>query len=592
MAAMNVAGSAPLSKKPRLTLPDLKVQVRIGDTSKEYIQGVAVHEVLNDDSAVAARLDNEVVPLSHKIVGSQVTVDAVPLASADGIRVLVETVKFLFKIAKEECTPHLTVTIGRPIGAAYYCRLSNRATGEEHRPTEEELEKYRVAMAKLIDAGLPFQYKTETVTKAIELMEKGNSTLTASILKDSNLAQVEIVECKGLCHLPQNPVMLSSDMVPKDSFKITKFKEGFFLEHYRCDTRSGKAVFGKYDTKSENLLYNEYIARLEWCRAVDLRTVAQLNGAICSGGSKGIIQAVEANCDRQFVELAAQVKARSGVKLLLIAGPSSSGKTTFAKRLQVQLESLGYKPFVLSVDSFYRAWQDITSEGPHKVDWESLKSLNLEQLNEVLLTLMAGKEALVPDYDMKTSMPTDKSTWTKVCLPSMTSGKGMIIMEGIHCLNPALTSSVVKENKFHIAIAPIPALQLDALHVLSGTTIRMLRRMVRDYLTRGRPVLTTLRQWPSIAAGEVNNIYPHQNNADVVMNSEIAYEMCVLKVHVEPLLKTIRSTEPEYSEVRRLLRTLEQFIALPTNIIPPQSLIREFVGGSWYYDYGGWYKNY
>merc|ERR1740127_349485 len=158
-------------------------------------------------------------------------------------------------------------------------------------------------------------------------------------------------------------------------------------------------------------------------------------------------------------------------------------------------------------------------------------------------------------------MPADKAQWTPVSLDK--NGKGVVIMEGIHCLNPALTPAVPKAQKFQIAIAPIPALQLDAVHVLSGTTVRMLRRMVRDYLNRGRPVLATLRQWPSVVAGEVNNIYPHQNNADAVMNSEMGYEMCVLKVHIEPLLKTIPPAEKEYSEVRRLLQTLEQFIALP-----------------------------
>merc|ERR1711907_388931 len=196
------------------------------------------------------------------------------------------------------------------------------------------------------------------------------------------------------------------------------------------------------------------------------------------------------------------------------------------------------------------------------------------------LTLLSGKEAVIPEYDMKTSMPADRSRWTKM---QLSPGKSVVIMEGIHCLNPALTAAVPKSQKFQIAIAPIPALQLDATHVLSGTTIRMLRRMVRTYLNRGRPVLTTLRQWPSIAAGEVNNIYPHQINADAVMNSELVYEICVLKVHAEPLLKTVPPSDPVYSEVKRLLKTLEQFTALPTNVIPPQSLIREFVGGSWYY---------
>jgi len=589
MGGMDVV-DVPCAKRPKLLFADPKVQIQVGGKVQEFRQNVHAYEVLNDDKAVAARLDNEVVPLAHMIQGSDMALEPVYLESSDGIRVLVETLKFMLKIAKQKSTPGVALTIGRPIGAAYYCMLTNRETRMPHKPTEEELQKYRDGMNRLIEAGLPFQYQTVAHATALAAMVKTDSRLSASVLKDSNQPQVQIVECSGLFHLPRCPMMLSTDQVPKDSFKITAFKEGFYLEHFRCDAKSGMAIHSQYDTASADLLYNEYMSRLDWARAVDLYTIAQLNSAIIAGHSKKVIQAVEANCDRQFVELASQVKARSNVKLLLIAGPSSSGKTTFAKRLQVQLEAYGYKPFVLSVDSFYKAWQDITSEGMHKVDWESLKSLNLEQLNDVLLSLLAGKEALVPDYDMKVSMPTDKSTWTKVQLD--TSGRGMIIMEGIHCLNPALTPAVPKDQKFQIAIAPIPALQLDAVHVLSGTTIRMLRRMVRDYLCRGRPVLATLKQWPGVVAGEVNNIYPHQHNADAVMNSEIGYEMSVLKVHAEPLLKTVGSTEKEYSEVRRLLQTLEQFIALPTNIIPPQSLLREFVGGSWYYDYGGWYKGY
>jgi len=578
------------TKRPKLGLQDATVQVHIGGKVQDYPQGTQVYEVLNDETAVAGRVDNEVVPLAQTILGSDVHVEAVPLSSPDGIRVLVETLKVMIKIAKQESTPGLAITIGRPIGAAYYCMLHDRKTSELHKPTEEELQKYRDAMNNIIDAAAPLQYQTVSNKTALDFFRKANSTFTSSILEACNTPQVEIVECRGMYHLPRVPVMRNTSKVPKDSFKITAFKDGFFLEHFRCDSQSGVAKHWQYAEAASDLLYNEYVSRLKWAQAVDLHSVAHLNKSIREGHSKKIIQAVEANCDRQFVEMANQVKERTGVKLLLIAGPSSSGKTTFAKRLQVQLEALGYKPFVLSVDSFYKAHQDITDKGPRAVDWEALDSLNLAMLNEVLLALMAGQEAVIPEYDMKTSMPTDKSLWTKERLDA--HGRGMIIMEGIHCLNPALTSAVPKDQKFQIAIAPIPALQLDAVHVLSGTTIRMLRRMVRDYLNRGRPVLATLQQWPSIAQGEVNNIYPHQGNADAYMNSEIGYEMCVLKVHAEPLLKTIRSSEKEYSEVKRLLSILEQFHALPTNIIPPQSLLREFVGGSWYYDYGGWYKGY
>mmetsp|Transcript_39604 Transcript_39604/g.73387 ORF Transcript_39604/g.73387 Transcript_39604/m.73387 type:complete len:590 (+) Transcript_39604:74-1843(+) len=569
---------------------DRLIKVMMKDQVSEHVSGTTAKDVLNGSSAVAARVDNVVVPLSVPIEGSAVRVEPIPLASIDGIRVLVETLKFLLKIAKQECAPELAITIGRPIGSAYICQLTDRKTGAVHAPTEELLSKFKTHMQSLIKSAIPMQYMTVEMQEAVSNMSRTGTGFTSKMLADCNQPQVQVVECRGFYHLPRASVMPCTDMVPTGSFNLTGFKDCFFLEHLRCDPKTGEAkLWPRFHLGSE-MVYNEYLDRQQWARNVNLYTVAQLNCAIREGRSKQVIQAVEANCDRQFVELAAQVRARSGVKLILIAGPSASGKTTFAKRLQVQLESLGFQPEVLSVDNFYKSWQDITSEGPHKVDWESLDSLNLNQLNEVLPKLLVGEEQLIPEYDMKTSMPMDRAHWKKMQLKS--EDKGVIIMEGIHCLNPALTAAVPKEKKFNIAIAPIPAMQLDAVHVLSGTTIRMMRRMVRDYLNRGRPVITTLKQWPSVMAGEVHNIYPNQVHADAVMNSEISYEMSVLKVHVEPLLKTVKPAEREYSEARRLLETLDQFIALPTNIIPPQSLLREFIGGSWYYDYGGWYKGY
>jgi len=588
-ASMEDANVADATKVELLL--DATVQIHLGDAVLEKPEGTTVQQVLADDkTAVAARLDNEVVALSHPIFGSDVRLEGVPLASTDGIRVLTETLKFLLKIAKHACLPDLAITIGRPIGAAYYCQLTDKVSGKPHVPSQEELKKMQTHIDCLIESAKPMQYMTISSKKAIENMSRTGAGLSAKMLTDCNLSQVQVVECEGMYHLPRSPVMPCSSMVPKKSCSLSTFKEGFFLECFRFDSRTGEAKHAPHVGPTSELLYNEYIERQQWAQDVDLCTVSQLNTAIREGRSKKVIQAVEANCDRQFVELASKIKTRPDIKLVLIAGPSSSGKTTFAMRLRVQLESIGFRPEVLSVDGFYKAWKEINSAGPQKVDWESLDSLNLDQLNNVLLTLLEGKEALIPEYDMKTSMPMDEAHWKPMQLNSR--GKGVIIMEGIHCLNPALTAAVPKEQKFNIAIAPIPALQLDATHVLSGTTIRMLRRMVRDYLNRGRPVLATLRQWPSIAAGEVNNIYPHQGNADAVMNSEIGYEMCVLKVHVEPLLKTVSPKEREYSEVRRLLETLDNFIALPAGTIPPQSLIREFVGGSWYYDYGGWYKGY
>eukprot|EP00931_Biecheleriopsis_adriatica_P113309 TRINITY_DN8827_c0_g1_i1.p1 TRINITY_DN8827_c0_g1~~TRINITY_DN8827_c0_g1_i1.p1 ORF type:complete len:584 (-),score=73.14 TRINITY_DN8827_c0_g1_i1:137-1888(-) len=579
----------PSSKRQKTELGS-KIVVHTDGGTVDHPIGVTAEEALRDEQAIAACLDNVVVPLSHQILGSEVVLKPVLLKSSNGIRTLVETLKFMLKIAKHKTMPHTALIISKPIGSAYYCSLTDKVSGAAYTPSKDELAKLQSSMVQLVEERFQMKYMTVSCETAIENMATTGAGFTATVLKECNRSQIEIVECCDLYHVPQVPVLTNTGMVPKDSFKLAPFRDGFFLEHHRLCPKTKEAQFQSYDAVASDMLYNEYVGRCQWAQDVELYTVAQLNAAIRGSKTKKVIQSAEANCDRQFVELANQIKSRQTVKLVLIAGPSSSGKTTFAKRLQVQLEALGFRPEVLSVDNFYKAWQEINSEGAHKVDWESLDSLNLKQLNEVLLTLLSGKEALIPEYDMKVSMPADKSCWKPMQLS--TKGRGLIIMEGIHCLNPSLTSAVPNDEKFKIAIAPVPALQLDALHVLSGTTIRMLRRMVRDYLNRGRSVLTTLRQWPSIAAGEVSNIYPHQGNADAMMNSEIAYEMCVLKVHVEPLLRQVNPSEPEYSEVHRLLHTLDQFIAMPTDVIPPQSLLREFVGGSWYYDYGGWYKDY
>lgn len=273
-------------------------------------------------------------------------------------------------------------------------------------------------------------------------------------------------------------------------------------------------------------------------------------------------------------------------RLVLIAGPSSSGKTTFAKRLCVTLETTGLKPIVISVDSYYKAWQEIDSRGMQFVDWEALESLNLELLNAHLIALLAGEEVLVPEYDMRTSMPMSEDHWVATRLPA----GGLVIMEGIHCLNPLLTPRVPKADKFQIMISPLSALALDESTFVSSSQVRMMRRMVRDYLFRGRSANSTLKQWPGVARGERKNIYPNQNNADVVMNSALLFEPNVLKIYAEPLLRTILPDQEEYAEAQRLLKLLEELVALPGNVVPPQSLLREFIGGSWFYEYAGWYK--
>lgn len=287
--AMDVArGEVPESKKAKLqrSVAPAKLQVHSSSKVQEHPLGITVQEALGVSEAVAARLNNEVVPLSTRIVGTEAHLEAIPLASSDGIRVLVETLKFLLKVAKHECSPDLAITIGRPIGSAYYCVLTDRTTGSPHLPTEELLQRFQNQIRSLVESAEPLQYMHVCTKDAIEIMSKTGAGLTAKMLKDCPAAQMEVVECRGVYHLPRVPIMPNTSLVPKDGFKLTPFKDGFFLEHWRCDTKTGEASYGLYGKAASDLLYNEYVARMQWSRDVELQTVAELNAAIRSGRQK------------------------------------------------------------------------------------------------------------------------------------------------------------------------------------------------------------------------------------------------------------------------------------------------------------------
>lgn len=544
--------------------------------------------------AVAARWNNMIVGLDHEVVNSADTADITPVPKeiVEGSRIYKRSVVMLLAAAVQKCNLG-PLSVEESIGASFIFRLPlapvDAATAR----------RLMDCMNNLVDMNIPITRCTMSRFDAIQYFATRGATFTVEQVRSRPETHItchciDLGEHHGgrvLC-IAHGPMVPHTGRIEKDHYLVEAVTEPF--SHFRIYHAAPNEKSGTFSLlpSPEPMLLQAYAIQKSWASQQKIRTVVDINNCIIGSRSTSIVQISEAFHDHQVVNIATSIGGTLGApravrpRLVLIAGPSSSGKTTFAKRLSVALETIGVRPIVVSVDSYYKAWQEIDDRGMAFVDWESLHALNLELLNSQLLELLEGKEVSIPEYDMKTSMPMSEDHWVKTTLPE----GGLIIMEGIHCLNPELTPRIPRSEKFQIMISPLSAIAIDDLHVISSTQVRMLRRMVRDFLFRGRSASSTLKQWPSVVRGERLNIFPNQNNADVVMNSGLAYETNVLKVYAESLLKSITPDQAEFNEAQRLLGLLSHLVSMPANVVPPQSLLREFIGGSWFYDYGGWYK--
>jgi uridine kinase len=551
---------------------------------------------MQDSNTVAVRWQNQIVGLDHEVVHAMTAADIdmnmtpVSREMTEGSRIYKRSIVVLLAAAVQKCGLG-PVSVEESIGSSFMFRLpmvgGNRAVTDLITDT----------MRSFIDEKIGIQKRNVLRSELLEYFSERGMFFTVEHVRNTpetfiSCYTVDLGDSGRFLCLDHGTIVPHMGLIDKDHFSLDQVTEPYL--HFRLYHAAPCAKLGTFSLEptTEPMLLHAYAIQKKWGIQQKLQTVANINSAIISSRSISLVQLSEAFHDQQVASIATTIGGTldaprsSRPRLVLIAGPSSSGKTTFAKRLCVSLETIGIRPIVISVDSYYKAWQDIDERGMQHVDWESLNALNLDLLNDQLLELFDGKEVMVPEYDMKTSMPMSEDKWTKTQLPP----GGLIIMEGIHCLNPELTPKIPRAEKYNIMISPLCAIAIDDLNVISSTQVRMLRRMVRDFLFRGRSASSTLQQWPGVVRGERKNIFPNQNHADVVMNSGLVYECNVLKVYAESLLKSITPDEVEFAEARRLLALLNKLVSMPATVVPPQSLLREFIGGSWFYEYGGWYK--
>ncbi len=545
-----------------------EITVTYGNARKKYPYGTRVKKIFEDFpeespvAPVAALVNNELVSLSFK-VEINAALEAVTAESPHGIRIFRRTLSFLLAMASRQIFPERPLVIGHSLGDSYYYYYDGEAE-----ISSTDIEKLSERMEEIIQADKPVTRRVIAYTEAIDFFKNENQKGTALLLRYRNESKIPIYVCDDFIDLSFEPMLPSTGLAKP--FELRNYPPGFLLRYPNRTTPKTLSPFKDIPTLFK--VYKEYKA---WGKILNVNCVGKLNSLSEKRAIKPFIRTAEALQNKKISQIADDIyKRRNEVKVVLIAGPSSSGKTTFSKKLSIQLQVMGFNPIGISLDNYYLPNDMAPRDKEGNPDFEALHALNIELLNRHLLDLFAEKEVETPLFDFKTGKP--KETGIKIRMQK----RNILILEGIHGLNPELTSRIPDSKKYKIYISALTQLNLDDHNRIPTTDNRLIRRMVRDHQFRGNSAGTTLGMWPSVRRGEDKNIFPFQDQADSAFNSALDYELAVLKIFAEPLLKTVKPSEEAYTEARRLQTFLDHFSMIPPRYVPAQSILREFIGDS------------
>ena len=513
---------------------------------------------INGKQLVAAKINNELCSLDSTLE-FDCKVEPVYNNTKEGMAVYRRSLCLLLAAAAHKINPKTRLLVGNSICYGYYYTFDGPAI---------EAEVLKKEMQKLISSDLRIHTEYISWQQAADLFEKLNLQETRKQLNHSCKSKILINKIDDFSDLYFGPLVLSSGSL--QVFDLIKYQDGLLL---RFPKTKEPNIIPKF--KDEPKLFNIFKQYKEWGKRVNVTSAASLNDLIANRKINDFIDISETHQEKCISDIASQIVKSKKVKVVLIAGPSSSGKTTSAKKLGLELQAMGYQPKVISLDCYYAGRDKTPLDENGEPDFECLEALNIELLNQNLVDLFAGKEVNIPSYDFHTgtSYFDEKN--------KMTLEKNeILIMEGIHGLNPKLTPKVPDEMKFKIYLSALTQLNLDDHNRVSTSDNRLIRRIVRDNNFRGKPAEGTIAMWPSVQKGEELHIFPFHNNADAILNTALDYELSVLRVYAAPLLRRVTPNMSEYCEAQRLLSFLENFATIAPTAVPPRSIIREFIGGS------------
>ena len=512
---------------------------------------------------VAARVNYKVEDLNFLIYKPK-DIEFIDSGSSSGMRVYVRTLSMVLSKAVAELYPHATIRIEHPISKGYYCQIENCA----EKLNRDMVAAIKARMQEIIDRAETIICEEKQTEQVKKMFQNGANNTSKNALFDSlGEPYLRYYRIGDFIDYYTNILLPSTDYL--DVFDLIPFHDGMLL---KVPNRSNPVELeGMVEQPKMFEIFKEY---LSWNKIMGLRTVGEFNKAYLNKKAFNLIKIAEALHEKKVASIADMIQERPDVKVILISGPSSSGKTTFSKRLAVQLMVSGRKPKMISLDNYFVNREETPRDKNGNFDFETIHALDLDFFHLQMQQLLEGKEVELPIFNFETGTRTFKGEKLKL------EPDTLLILEGIHALNPELTYGIDASALFKIYVSALTTISIDEHNWIPTADVRLLRRIIRDYRYRGYSARDTISRWDSVRSGEDKWIFPFQENADIMFNSALIFELAVLKRHVMPILEQVPKSCEEYTETHRLLRFLRYFIAIPDNEIPPTSLLREFVGGS------------
>jgi len=542
------------------------MQITYKDHVIQFKKGTRVSELIKNeitkyrDSVIACKFNHEIKSLDDKLEKDG-TLELIPLTNKDGMRIYMRGIIYIISKAFKELFPEVKITVNYQLYNSMFCNIYNREI------TDEIIKKVDKRAREIIEKDLKIEKRYMTREEAKEFYQQ-NDTLVGKLQLDvEEKKEITLYYCEDYYNYFFGVMPTSTGIIK--NFEIMKYDDGILIR-YPNEKNPDKLIEFKETPK----LYNTLKEYDELHKILKIDTIYKLNKIVEEGKIKDYILLDEALHEKKIAKIADEMVKNKDIKLITIAGPSSSGKTTFSKRLEIQMKINGLKPVTISVDNYFVERENTPLDEEGKYDFECIEAIDTKLLNEDLIKLLRGEEIDAPTFNFHTGHKEYRGKKMRL------RDDEVLVMEGIHCLNDELTYLIPKEQKFKIYISALTVLNMDYYNRISTTDTRLIRRIVRDHQFRGYSATHTLEMWESVKAGELKNIFKFQEEADAMFNSSLVYELGVLKKYAEPLLKEIKPQSPLYSEAKRLLTMLKYFKNIPDKDIPIKSLLREFIGGS------------